>query len=115
MLTCFRVEAVFGETQALDGPPFDDVRLHNLLDIGFADMSIPDRFGINHNVRSVLALVEASGLIGAHAAFQPMLGEFLLEDLLQPRFRSRIAASPRMARGALVSANEDMSFELGHP
>jgi hypothetical protein len=62
----------------------------------------------------VLALIEAAGLICADAAFQSTLGEFPLEELLQPGFGGRIATSAGMARRALVSADEDVSFEFRH-
>ena len=77
-------------------------------------MPVPDRFRIDHDIRPVLALVEASGLIGAHSSFESAFGEFLLEQLLQPGFGGGIATSSGMACRALVSADKDVFFELWH-
>jgi hypothetical protein len=109
-----RVQARVGEAKPLDRFAAQDVRVYDLVYIGLCDVSVPNCFGINHDVRPVLALVEATGLIGAYSALQPAFGKLLLEEFLQPSFRSWIAASSRVARRTLVSADKDMLFEFGH-
>lgn len=92
----------------------DDMRVDDLVNIGFGDVAVPDGLGIYHDVWSVLALIEAAGLIGADSALQATLGEFLLEKFLQAGLGGGIAASAGMARRALVSAYEDVVLEFRH-
>jgi len=54
------VEAGVCEAEAFDRPASEDVRLDNLVDIGFGDVTVPDGVRVDHNVRAVLALVEAA-------------------------------------------------------
>jgi hypothetical protein len=108
------VEARVGEPQAFDGQSTDDMRVYDFIDVRFRDVPVPNCFRIDDYVRPVLALVEAAGLIGAHPAFQSALGKFLLEEFLQPRFCSWIAASSGMAGWTLISADEDMFFKFWH-
>ena len=93
---------------------FENV-IDDLIDVGFGDVTIPDGVGIDHDVWSVLALIEAAGLIGANSSFQVALGQFLLEQFLQIGFGGGIAASAGMAGRSLVSANKDMFLEFRHP
>src|SRR5215472_8711945 len=79
-----------------------------------ARAAVPDGFGINDDVGTVLALVEASGLVRADTAFESALGQLLLEEFLQAGFGLGIAASAGMACGTLVAADEDVMFEFGH-
>jgi hypothetical protein len=83
MLTVFCIEARFGEPKPFHGLPPDDVRLDDFIHIDFGDVAIPDCVRIDHDVWSMLALIEAAGLIGANLAFQAALGELLFEQLLQ--------------------------------
>lgn len=92
----------------------DDVLVDNLFHVIRGDMSVPDRFRINHNRGAMFALVEASGLIGADFTFEPALGELLLEEFLQLGLRLGIAAAARMAGRPLVAADKDMLFEFRH-
>jgi hypothetical protein len=110
----FGIQAGVGQAKALDRVSTDSVRIDNLVDVRFGDMAIPDGLGINDDGGSVLTLIEASRLVGAHASRQSALGEFLLEELLQFGFGGRIAAASGIARRALVSADEDMLFEFRH-
>jgi hypothetical protein len=50
------------------------MRVDDFIDVGFADMAIPDRFRVNDYSGSVLALIEAAGLIGPYSAFKAALG-----------------------------------------
>jgi hypothetical protein len=115
MLAAGRIQTLFRQTQALDRPSAYDVRLNDLFDVRFGNAAVPDGIGIDHHIRAVLALVEASGLIRADASVQAMGRQLLLEEFLQASFRQRIAATPRMTWRSLVSANEDMFFEFRHP
>src|SRR5690348_7551410 len=96
MFTGIRIQALIADQQAHYRFAADDVRLHNFVDIGRLHVSIPHRLRINHQVRPMLALVQASGLIGAHPPFKPEFSKLLLEQPLQFGLAGRIATSPRM-------------------
>ena len=108
------IQACVCESQSLDWSSADNVGLNDFVHIGFAHVPVPDRFRIDHDVRSVLALVEASGLVRPHSPLQSAFGEFLLEELLQPGFGGGIAAASRMACRSLVATDENVVLELGH-
>src|SRR5579859_1730278 len=114
MLAGIGVEARIRQPEALDRSAADNMRLDDFVHVSLGDMSVPDRVWVDHKVWPMLALIETPGLVGTHFAFQSALGQFLLKQLLQPRFRLGIAASSRMSRRPLVPANEDVFFELGH-
>ena len=69
-----RVQAVVCEAEAFYRLSRFDVGRDDLVDVGFGDVAVPDGFGIDDYVGAVLALVEASGLVGADAAFESALG-----------------------------------------
>jgi len=109
-----RVQAVVGNQEALYRFAIDDVGLNDFVDVRGGHVAIPDRFGVHDNGGAVLTLVEASRHIGAHALFQSAQGQLLLELKLQLGLCLGIAAPARMARIALVAADEQMLLELGH-
>jgi len=90
------------------------VGLNDLFDVVGGDTAVPDGIGIDDNGGAVLALVEASGHVGAHALFESAESEFLLEEILKLGLASGIAAAARMAGLALIAANEQVLFKLGH-
>jgi hypothetical protein len=114
MFTGCSIQAGVSHHQALDGSPTDDVGFDDFIDVGFGDESVPDRIGIDHEVRAVLALVEAASLIGPHSVLESALGELLLEEFLQLGLAAGIAASPRISRRPLVAAYENMSLKFRH-
>ena len=79
MFAGFRVEAGFGQHEALYRFAPDDVGVDDFVDVGFGDVSVPDGIGIDDDVWTVLALIEAAGLIGTHFAFEAAHGQFLFE------------------------------------
>jgi len=70
------------QAQSLHGLSPNDVRFDNLIDIRFGHVSVPHRIRIYHDIRTVLALVEASRLISAYASLEPAGGKLLLEEFL---------------------------------
>jgi hypothetical protein len=62
----------------------------------------------------VLALIEASGLIGSHFSLETQFGKLLFESLLQFCLAAWIATSPRMSRWSHVPANKNVALEFRH-
>src|SRR3954453_12969964 len=66
VIACRSVNAGILHDEPFDRPAADYVRVDDLVHVIDGDMSVPDALGIDDQVRTVLALVEASGLIGAN-------------------------------------------------
>src|SRR5215475_3007385 len=96
MLTGWGIQALLLQEQTFHGPASDNMGIDDLVYVGKGNPAIPYRFGIDHDIRSVLALIEASGMIGPHLAFQATFGKFLFERLLEFGLAGRVAASTRM-------------------
>ena len=77
-------------------------------------MSIPDGFRIDDHGWAVLALIKASGFVGADGALQSKLGEPVFESLLQFAFAGGVATATRGFRVARVAADENMLLEFRH-
>jgi hypothetical protein len=114
MLATRRVDAGIAQPQPLDWFSSDNVGLDDFFYIGEGHAAIPHAFRIDHDVRTMFALVQASGLIRSHSSFQSALRQLLLEHFLQFGVSRRITASPRMSRWALVPTDENMLLELWH-
>jgi len=114
VLAACGVQAFIFQHQAFNRPAADNVFLHDLIHVGQRNTAVPDCLWIDHQIRPMLALVEASRLIGAHSAFQPTLGKFHFEQLLQLGLSRGIATSARMPWRTLVPANENMALEFRH-
>ncbi len=78
------------------------------------DPAIPDSLGIDHDGRSVLALVEAARVIGPGQGPESGLPEFELEGILERLEARRVAATPLVARVADVTADENVVREGRH-
>ena len=66
---------------------------------------VPDGIGIDHEVRPVVALLQASGLVDAdHVAADAMLSQLLLKDFLQDGFAGGIAGAARVTWASEASA-----------
>ncbi len=90
------------------------MRLDNFFDVGLLHASIPNRFGIDDDRRTVLALVEASGFVGADGALQSKFSEPVFEGLLQFALCAGITTATRSFRIARVAADENMLLEFRH-
>ena len=108
------VDATLGQAQAIDGTVTRNVGLNDLGDVGKLYVSVPDALGIDHDGRTVLALIEASGFISADGGLQPAKGELSLKRPLEIGGAGGIAAAARVAARALVAAYEDVFCELCH-
>ena len=84
------------ETRIWDHQPFHNrvarnVLIDDLIYVRHCDPAIPNRLRINHHRWPMLALVQASGLVGSDLAFQPALCQSGLERLMQFSAASWIA------------------------
>jgi hypothetical protein len=65
------IQAFVGYAEALDGMAGDKVLRDNGFGVLGLDIPVPHGFRVDHDHGSVLALVQASGLVDAHPASQP--------------------------------------------
>ena len=114
MLATGRVDAGIAQPQPLYWLASHDVRIDDFIHVGQRHPAIPHPIGIDHQVRTVLALVQAPRLIRPYPAFQSAFRQFLLEQFLQLCSCRWVAASSRMSCRPLVPADENMLFKLGH-
>ena len=78
------------------------------------DSAIPDSLGIDHDGRSMLALVEAARVIGPGQSAEAGLPEFDLESILERLEPLGVAAAPLVARITNVTADENVVREGRH-
>ena len=108
------IEAGIGQAKAFDGTTVQEVFVDDLPDVPEMDEAVPDGLGIDHDYGSVLALVEATGLVGADVVLEASF----LDGILEGRFKFVAAlgqtTGPRGAFVALVGADEDVVVELWH-
>ena len=73
------IEAGVGQHQTLDRSAADNVGLDNFIDVGFGHVSIPNALRIDHQIGSVLALIEAARLVGSHPSLEAAFRQFLFK------------------------------------
>jgi hypothetical protein len=108
------VKAGVRQNEARDGLSADDVGGDDFFYVIVGNVAVPDGVGIDDYGGSVFALVETSGLVGANRVAHIVLGENLLEFLLELGFGVRIATATGMVFVALVGADKDVLFKFGH-
>ena len=111
MRAAFVVQAVLGHAQALDGPAGDEVLGNNGLRIFRVNIAVPDRIGVDHNHWTVLALIEASGLIDADAAGQPGFPDEMLQTRVQLAFPVAGAGRTGSVERANIVADKNVPFK----
>ena|SRR5215469_4716552 len=114
MFTDRGIQALVFQPESFHRTSTHDVGFNDLVYITQRDSSIPDGFGINHNVWPMLALIETAGVIGANPALQSAFGELLLEPRVQFGAPARIAAAAGVVLWAHIAANENVAFKLRH-
>src|SRR5262245_19448025 len=88
--------------------------LDDLRHVGERHVPVPRLLGVDDHGASGLALVEATGGVGAHPPLQAAHGDFLLERLAD-LLRALLGAGALGVVGvAEVDADEDVFLELGH-
>jgi len=89
--TALRIEAGIRNDEPLHRTAAGDVGLKDLVDVGCCHSAVPCGFGIYHYGRTMLALIETTGFVGADPAFQPACGKSCLEELMQLTLAAWIA------------------------
>jgi len=80
--TAVAVDAGFRQAPPLDRLAFYQVFANDLLYIANLDVTVPDRFWVDHHDRTMLTLIEATGLVGPN----PMLQASFLNCIFEVRF-----------------------------
>lgn len=114
MLTSLGIETVISQPQPLDWASAHNVRFDDLIHIGQGHAPVPHSFWIYHQIRPVLTLIEAAGLIGAHSSLQSTFSKLLLEGSVEFGSAAGITTAARMPRRTCVSADKNVALELGH-
>jgi hypothetical protein len=108
------VEAGVGESQALDGTAVEEMLGDYLFDVFQVDEAVPDGLGIDHDDGAVLALIEATGLVGSNVVPEAGFLDGVLEGGFE-FFAARVeAAGTGGAFVAFVGADEDVMVEFRH-
>jgi hypothetical protein len=110
----FSIEAGSGQSQPFHRAAMHKVLVDNLIYIFKPDKAIPDSLGIDHNRWTVLALVEAAGLVGADKMLQSSLFDGILEGGFKLLTAFGKAAWPRRGFVAFVGADKDMVLKCRH-
>lgn len=108
------VQAAFGNQEIIEDFSSQDRFGDDPRNVFGGDPAIPDSLGIDHDRRSVLALVEAARMIGPGQGPESGLPEFELESILERLEARRVAATPLVARVADVTADENVVREGRH-
>ena len=90
------------------------MRFDNRVHVGGSYVAVPHRFRIDDDSGAMLALVEASGFVGADGAGESAHGESFLEGLLQLAGAVGVAGDLGIFGQALVVADENVVREFRH-
>lgn len=92
----------------------EDMPLHDLGHIGFRADPVPDPFRIDDDTGAHVTMVEASGFVGAHDAFQIQPFGFTFKVGVE-FVRSQVgAAAAGVVFRPLVGTNENMALKWRH-
>ena len=114
MRTVFSIEACIRQPKALHRPVMQKVFCHNFIHVFYLDEAVPNRLGIDHNHRPMLALIETTGLICPDAVLQTCIFNCIFEcrfDLFASLWKT---TGTRCRLVALVSADKDMMLKFRH-
>ena len=114
MIACWRIDAVISQPQSFYWNAASDVRFDDLGYVLKANAAIPNLIRINHNIRSMLALIQTSSFIGANCGLEAARGDGIFKRPVQLTCCGRIAARPSASRLPPIGANEDMVLVLCH-
>ena len=114
MWALLSVEAGVGKAETLDGAAMEKMFGDDLVDVADVYEAVPDGLGIDHDDGAVLALIEATGLVGSNVVPEAGFLDGVLEGGFEFFTAIRKAAWTRGAFIALVGANEDVVVKFRH-
>lgn len=114
MYATWRIDALIGKRESFHRLSSENVRLNDLRDIGYRDAAIPHGVRVDDDCRSVLALIEATGLVRPDLVIQAARDKFFLKGELQLTQCVGITATSGMTVGTFVCADKNMMFEKWH-
>jgi len=100
--------------QPLDDLALYDMAFHDFRHVRFVADPVPHALRIDDHAGAEVAMVQASGLVGAHDALQIEAFDFLLEKSMQAFRATGGAAAARVVRRPLVDTDKNVAFERGH-
>ena len=108
------VDAGVGQAKAIDGTAVEEMLLDDLLGVVGVGETVPDGFGIDDEDGSVLALIQASGLVDADAVLEAGGFDGVLERAAE--FLAVFAGAAGAPGGfvALVKTDKEVMFEGRH-
>ena len=114
MWALLSVEAGVGKAETLDGAAMEKMFGDDLVDVADVYEAVPDGLGIDHDDGAVLALIEATGLVGSNVVPEAGFLDGVLEGGFE-FFAARVeAAGTGCAFVAFVGADEDVMVEFRH-
>jgi hypothetical protein len=108
------IDAAFRQAQAFDRATLNEVLFYDFFGVLGVSETIPDRFGVDHQDGSVLALVQAAGLVDANAMLEAGFFDGVFECAAELLAVFVGAAWPGGGFVAFVEADEDVMFEVWH-
>lgn len=114
VLTGGCIEALLLQEQPFYRSTLNDMRVYDLVHVGQAYSAVPDGFGVDHQIRTVLTLIETSSMIGPHFALETPFRKFLFEHLLEFGLARGVATATRMPGRTYVSTDENVAFKFRH-
>jgi hypothetical protein len=108
-----RVKAALVQHQPPDWVSANEVFLDNLGDVLRLHESVPDCLRVHDHCRSVLALVQATGLVGANAGTQSCCLDLVLEEGVQHALAISGTRRPGSVRLPVIGAYENVAFKPG--
>ena len=106
------IEAGIGEAEALDGAVVEEVLGDDLVDVFEVDEAVPDGLGIDDDDGAVLALVEATGFVGADVVLEAGFFDSVLEGWLELLAAAGKATGTGGGFVTLVGTDEDVVVEF---
>ena len=113
MRACFRVDALLGHAQALNGPAANQMLLDDLRGVRRLHMAVPDGLGIDHNRWPMFALVQAKGFVDANGGAQSGGFSQLLQLGVEIAFAVRGAGRAGRIGGSSVVADKNVMLKRG--
>jgi hypothetical protein len=79
VLASRRIEARGREHQSLHGLAAHNVRVNDFVNVRFGHAPVPNCLRVDHDIRTVLALIETARLVGPHSPLKSALRQLLFE------------------------------------